>query len=174
VDKHPTSDVDTPCWYLVRTKQYKERWVQENLGPIVDDSFLPIARTQINRWGRRIETLAPLFPSYLFVRFDLLKGFYKVQRTLGVIGLVCTGMEPAEVDPAIIAEIRSRSNNGVVEIKGRDLRPGESVFITGGPLCGLEAVFESYMSGTERVAVLLASVRAHVRVVLPAAQVAGR
>ncbi len=170
----PTFSAQSDRWYLVRTKQYKERCVQETLDSFVPETYLPIARLQVCRWGRKIESLGALFPSYLFARFNLESTFYRVQRASGVIGLVCTGEEPAEVDPGIISEIKARAVDGIVEIKKEGLRPGQSVSLMAGPLRGFEAIFDSYISGNERVAVLLASARAHVRVVLPAVQVALR
>jgi transcriptional antiterminator RfaH len=148
--------------------------VQENLTPLLAETFLPLARTQVIRWGKKVDIITPLFTSYLFACFDLELDYHKVQRTAGVVGLVCAGNEPAEVDPRIVAEVKRRGTNGIVEIPKQTLRPGQPVSVTTGPLHGFEAVFESYMSGTERVAVLLANVLANVRLVMPAAHVRPR
>jgi transcriptional antiterminator RfaH len=148
--------------------------VQENLRQFLPETFLPLARTEVTRWRKTVCTVVPLFPSYLFACLDLELAYHKVQRTAGVVGLVCTGKEPAEVDPRIVAEVKSRGTNGIVEITKESFRPGQFVCVTDGPLRGFEAVFESYMSGTERVAVLLANVCGNVRVVMPAAHVGGR
>lgn len=160
-------------WYLVRTKQQKEALVQYKLGGSLCHTFLPRIRTKRLRDGTFIESVTPLFPCYLFARFELETTLYKVLHTIGVAGIVCAGSTPSEVDPSIIEEISRRGHDGVIEIPPKTLSAGERVRLTDGPLKGFAGIFEHYRSGSRRVALLLNVVSASMKVVVPASSVAG-
>jgi transcription antitermination factor NusG len=55
---------------------------------------------------------------------------------------------------------------------GQDLDGGERVRVVQGPFRGFEAIFERYLSGAERIAILLNAIDSKgLRVVLPASAV---
>jgi len=161
-----------PKWYLIRTKQHKEPLVHNVLRRLITDDLLPLLRTIRVQQGRITKSVVPLFPGYLFACFDLKAQYQAIQRTPGVVGVVCAGDEPTEVDEVTIAEIRKRAINGIVDLPPRSLHSGESVNVNSGPFRGIDAVFERYLSGSERVALLVELVGgANVRVILPSALV---
>ena len=55
-------------WYLIRTKSNRERFVREQLAPIVSDIFLPMLKLPFTRSHRASPSLVPLFPQYIFAR----------------------------------------------------------------------------------------------------------
>jgi transcription antitermination factor NusG len=60
----------------------------------------------------------------------------------------------------------------VVKIEPEKFDKGERVRVAEGPFRGFEAIFERYLSGAERVAILLSTVEANgLRVVLPSSTV---
>ena len=71
---------------------------------------------------------------------------------------MCLGNEPCEVDHSIILKLKSRETHGVVEVVNPKLQPRQRVNILRPPFLGIEGVFERYLSGADRVAVLLDSV----------------
>ena len=138
--------------------------MRDQLAGFSIDIFLPLLRTH-----RRHKTiLAPLFPCYLFARFDLRNNYFSVKYTPGVQGLVSAGREPLAVPTAIVEELGRRGQDGVVELPPRAFGRGERVKVVEGPFRGFEAIFERYLSSSERVAVLLDAIESQgVRVVLP-------
>jgi transcriptional antiterminator RfaH len=159
-------------WYLIRTKPQKERWVADQLAGILPEVFLPLLKAKVPRWGRMAPSISPLFPCYLFARLDLQQKYFDIKYMQGVRGLVSAGNEPLVVPVAIVEEIRRRAKDGVVEIAPKPLVRGERVTIVEGPFRGLEAIFERYLSGAERVALLFGAIGAGaVRVVLAAGSV---
>jgi hypothetical protein len=91
-----------------------------------------------------------------------------------VIGIVCLGAEACEVDPLIVENIKSREANGLIVINPKRFRPQQRMIIREGPLRGIEAVFERYLSGSERVAVLMDSIgRGNLRAILRAGALEG-
>lgn len=162
-----------PKWYLVRTKQHKEAFVRSMLSRRIPDCFLPLLRTSQKQWGRMNSSIVPLFPGYIFANFNFDMMYKSIQRMPGVVGVVCAGSEPSEVSTAIIHEIKRRESDGVIELPPKAYRIGEPVNVISGPLSGLNAVFDHYLSGSERVALILTLIGgASVRVILPSQLVA--
>ena len=160
-------------WYLVRTKPGKERWVRDQLSARLTEVFLPMLKARIPRWGRLSIAVAPLFPCYLFARLDLPANYFEVKYLAGVTGLVSAGADPIVVPDAIIGELRARGVNDVIEIREVPFDSGQPVRVVEGPFRGFEAIFERYLSGAERVAILLNTIEnAGPRIVLPASALA--
>ena len=156
-------------WYLVRTKPGKEKWVRDQLGSRLSEVFLPMLRARMPRWGRLTMSTAPLFPCYIFARLDLQTDYFSVKYLAGVSGLVSAGTDPIVVPETIISEIRARGVDDVVEIREDPFAGGQAVRVVEGPFRGFEAIFERYLSGAERVAILLSTIeKAGPRIVLPA------
>jgi len=155
-------------WYLVRTKPGKERWVSGQLSAILPEVFLPMLEARAARWGKLAWSVMPLFPCYVFAKFDLHTHYFDVKYMLGVQGIVSAGCDPLAVPMAVIEEIKRREVNGVVKIEPQKFDNGERVRVADGPFRGFDAIFERYLSSAERVAILLSAVEASgLRVVLP-------
>jgi transcriptional antiterminator RfaH len=160
-------------WYLIRTKPGKERWVSGQLSAILPEVFLPMLEARTPRWGKLAWSVMPLFPCYVFAQFDLQTRYFDVKYMLGVQGIVSAGCDPLVVPMAVVEEIKRRGVNGVVKIEPRKLDSGERVRVVEGPFRGFEAIFERYLSGAERVAILLSAIEANgLRVVLPSSALA--
>ena len=167
------SDSIQSDWYLVRTKNGKEKWVRDQLAGAVPEVFLPMLKAKAPRWGRMATSIGPLFPCYVFARFDLQQKYFAVKYMAGVRGIVSAGNDPIAVPSAIVNEIRRRGVNDVVEIADKPFGKGEKVMVVEGPFRGFEAIFQRYLSGAERVAILLSAVESGgLRVVLSAGAVA--
>ena len=158
------STLDETNWYLVRTKPHKELWVRDQLVRSSTEVFLPLLRTR-----RRLRTaLSPLFPCYLFANIELQRDYFTVKYTAGVNGLVSAGLEPLAVPSSIIEDLKQRGSDGAVELPHKAFGRGERVKVVSGPFRGFDAIFERYLSSTERVAILLEAIQTQgIRVVLP-------
>ena len=159
-------------WYLVRTKPGKERWVSDQLSSILPEVFLPMLEARTPRWGKLAWSIMPLFPCYVFARLDLQEHHFDIKYMPGVQGIVSAGCDPLAVPVSVIEEIKRRGINGVVKIEPKQFNNGERVRVVDGAFRGFEAIFERYLSGAERVAILLSAVEANgVRVVMPSSAV---
>ena len=167
-----TESAESDAWYLIRTKKGKERAVRDQLAASLPEVFLPMLRARMPRWGRMADAVTPLFPCYVFARFDVRRHYFEVKYMPGVKGVVSAGADPLAVPPAIVAGLRSRGVDDVIELPERPLGSGERVVVVEGPFRGFEAIFERYLSGAERVAILLSAIEASgLRVVLSASSV---
>ncbi len=122
--------------------------------------FLPLLGTTV-RHPRPDQCTVPLFPQYIFLRCDLTAHYFQVRYTPGVASFVAAGRDPLSVPESIIESIRQRCTDGVVHLHQEPFRKGEPVQILDGPFRGFEAVFECYLSGATRVAILLNAVEGY-------------
>ena len=84
----------------------------------------------------------------------------------GVRKIVRFGQAPAEVELGLLDDIRRRlSRQDIIPIIRRPTH-GEVVRISHGPLAGVEGIFDSCLSGKERVVVLLRALSYQSRAVL--------
>ncbi|MEE9609985.1 MAG: transcription termination/antitermination NusG family protein [Desulfatiglandales bacterium] len=142
-------------WYVVQTKPKKESRVEFYLGNDGIESFLPLYQNYTYRFGRNIKMITPLFPGYIFVRFDLEPQHYSVRWTRGVTRILGMGLEPIPVDDLVIEIIKSRVDNANVVKQGKAFRRGDRVRIKAGPLKDLLGIFETKISDAGRVKILL-------------------
>jgi len=160
-------------WYVVRTRRYKEQLTKQMVSAFADDVYLPLLKLRKPCLGTIMEVTEPLFPCYVFCRFVLERVYYRLTHTPGVADVVCVGGDACDVKESIIEEIKRRETGGVIVIKPKALRPQQRVIVREGVLSGIEAVFERYLSGAERAAILLDSIgTGNIRAVVKASDVA--
>jgi len=153
-------------WHAVHTKPNQESLATASLQRLGVETFSPkLKQTKLVR-RRRQEVIRPLFPGYLFARFDGNTRYRAVNYAAGVQRVVAWGTEPAIVDDHLIVSIRSRLQNGCVVISPPPFVAGQTIRITEGPLQGLEAVFEQELSDQQRIIVLLKTLAYKAKVVI--------
>lgn len=153
-------------WYAIRTKPRKEREVENRLQHLDLEVFLPWLRSR-RRVGTRFHwMLTPLFPGYLFTRLDLFVSGKAARYSPGVVDFLKFGNRIAEVEVEVMQGLRERCPNGVAQMEPRRYKSGDHVKVLEGPFCGLEAVFEREMKGSDRVAILLEILGRQTRLVL--------
>lgn len=145
----------TTHWYALRTKPHKEHFVYQQLQSRDVELFFPSLRVKpVNPRAARIR---PYFPGYLFVQTDLTAlGKNAFSWLPGVQGLVTFGGEPAIVPEHLIHELQQRLLHLTAEaLQRKRFQSGDRVQIISGPFAGYEAIFDTQLSGKQRVQVLL-------------------
>ena len=153
-------------WYAVRTKPRCEAFAEVNLQRLGVEVFLPMLKEYKQTPVAHRQSATPLFPGYLFVRCAMPEQYRAVSYATGVKNVVSFGAGPSIVDESIIDSIKGQAVNGVIEIADDTLVPGKAVRIHEGPLCGLDAVFEKKLSGSNRVVLLLKAISYQARLIL--------
>jgi transcriptional antiterminator RfaH len=143
-------------WYAMRSHPHKEDALNQQLVRKEIESFYP--RIRVSPVNPRSRKIRPYFPGYLFVNIDIDEvGMSELNYMPYGTGLVSFGGEPAVIPDNLINAIRER----VVEIEQAGgelfdrLKTGDPVQIQQGPFEGYEAIFDTRISGTQRVKVLL-------------------
>ena len=142
-------------WYVIQTKPKKENQVEFYLTNDGIEAFLPLYQNHSFRFGRNIKQITPLFPGYIFARFDLDPQHYAVRWTRGVTRILGTGLEPVPMDDLVIEIIKNRVDKDNVVKQGKAFRRGDRVRIKSGPLKDLLGIFEQKTSNSGRVKILL-------------------
>ena len=143
-------------WYALRSKPRKEDIVWKQIRSKGFEHFYP--RIRVHPINPRARKVKPYFPGYLFVRADLEEmGMSQFQWMPHALGIVSFDREPAPVPDHLVQALKKRIEE-IAEAGGEvfdGLESGDKVHIHGGPFRGYEAVFDSRLSGSERVRVLL-------------------
>jgi transcriptional antiterminator RfaH len=141
-------------WACAQLEANRERLALHCLGVAGYQTYLPRIRVKRAMPARKIVTqTTPLFPGYCFVGIDL--QWHAARWSPGVLRLVLDGVQPARVPDKVIAELKGRERNGLVELPAPPgFRRGDKVRITRGVFIGQLGLYDG-MRSHERVAVLL-------------------
>jgi transcription antitermination factor NusG len=123
-------------WFAVRVKPRAEKSVSRALLAKGYREFLPTYTTR-SRWADRYKRIErPLFPGYLFCRFDP-KQRVRILETPGVASIIGFGNQPAPVDEEVIRGIHAIVASGLPVAPHLRLEVGRTVQLCAGPLSGL-------------------------------------
>ena len=126
-------------WYALQVRMRYERVVAEYLTGLEYEWFLPVCKDR-KRWSDRIKYVElPLFPGYLFCRFDA-QNRLPILKTPGVVQIVGYNRQPVPVDEAEIAAIQTLVSSGLPNQPCSFVEIGDRVEIGSGPLRGLEGI----------------------------------
>jgi transcription antitermination factor NusG len=133
-------DESVEKWYALRvTSNFEKATAQALRGRGLED-FLPLyCRVQETPTGGSRKVEVPLFPGYVFGRFDISHRL-PVLTIPGVLHIVGFGRTPAPVDTEELTAIRRVLGSGLHVEPWPFLKVSERVSIERGPLRGLEGV----------------------------------
>jgi transcription antitermination factor NusG len=141
---------DEGHWYAVRVKPNCERVAATSLSSKGFEHCLPVRREE-KRWSDRFKTVErPLFPGYVFCRFDFGRRV-AVLSTPGVLYVVCFGGVPAAIEAAEIAAVRAIVTSGLAVEPWPYLENGQRVWIEKGPIAGVGGVVLDSKSGSRLI-----------------------
>ena len=125
-----------PRWYVAQTHPNKEEWAIQHLRQQGFETFFPrFRKREIRRSVDRV-SLKPVFPGYVFVRFDLAQqSWWPIRSTRGVKTLVGPRFgQPQAVPEPVMDYLFQRCRAEVMINLADALQPGDLVQINTGPL----------------------------------------
>ena len=152
--------VEDRQWYVLHTHIKQEERAYRALQASNVECFNPkIKECRRNQFtGAPTYITQPLFPRYIFAKFNVREQLRQIRFTRGVHNVVCFGNNPAVVHSEIIAIVRARiDQDGFVKVSN-DLKPEDKVIIDARPLRNLIGIFEREVSGSERSMILLSAI----------------
>jgi transcription antitermination factor NusG len=144
-------------WFAL---QVRTRWENSTALLLAGKGYQTLLPTyQVKRhWGRRIKQVdAPLFPGYVFCRFDAQKRL-PIVITPGVIAVVGRGRLPIPVDETEISAIQTVVSSGYQAEPWPYLEVGQRVRIDSDALEGLEGILINF-KGNDRIVVSVSLLR---------------
>ena len=141
IDRHAASaqpELKFP-WFALQVRVRHEGEVTVHLQGKGYEWFLPTYKER-RRWSDRVKQVdAPLFPGYVFCRFNPNDRF-PILKTPGVTQIVGYSRVPVPVDEKEIEAIRTLVDSGLPNFPCAYLEVGSRVRIEAGALRGLEGI----------------------------------
>jgi len=151
-------------WFAVGVKPRHEKAVARTLAAKDYDTFLPLSQSRKVYGGRVKKDTLPLFPRYVFARFDASERL-PILVTPGVNRVLGDSKGPIPIDSCEIDSLRIAMQNAVEANSIPVFRQGERVRVTGGPLCGVEGIV-ARDGGSVSIVVTITLMQRSVQVVL--------
>lgn len=133
-------DLQNQNWYAISVRTRFENLAASVLRTKGFEEFLPIYRSRRQRSDRTKEIELPLFPGYIFCRFDPVDRLLPILTTPGVISIVGAGKTPVPVPDREISALKSIVSSGLPALPWQNLSVGDKILIETGPLAGLEGI----------------------------------
>jgi transcription antitermination factor NusG len=126
-------------WYALQLKPRFEKVVAQHLRYKGYEEYLPVYRSR-RRWSDRIKEIElPLFPGYIFCKFDVLDRL-PVLIIPGVMSVVNFGGMPHAVEEHELRAVQTVIESGLPYGPWSCMPAGTPVSVRYGPLRGLEGV----------------------------------
>lgn len=155
-------------WFLAQFKPNSHHIAQRNLTRQGFRTFLPMQEETKRTRGKFVTQMRPLFPGYLFVALDMLRGGWRsVNSTYGITRLVSLGKEPTPVPLDLVSQLMLRCDREGKLLPPKLLKPGDEVMLTKGPFMDFVARIEA-IAPDRRVYVLMELMGAQTRVAVSA------
>ena len=136
-------------WFALQVRSRYERNIVSYLDGKGYEWFLPTYRSK-RRWSDRVKEVdLPLFPGYLFCRFNP-HDRLPILKTPGMIAIVGTARVPTAVADTEIAALRILVASGLPRQPWPYLEIGQRVRIEHGAMQGLEGILLQH-KGTDRL-----------------------
>ena len=149
-------------WFALQVRCRREALVLGHLEARSYECFLPLYKS-VRQWSdRRKEVEQPLFPGYLFSRFDF-RNRGPLLMTPGVQQIVGAGGTPTPVAENELESIRQALASGLSSQPWPYLEVGDQVRVTYGSLSNLEGIL-IHFKGSHRIVLSLTLLRRSVAV----------
>jgi transcription antitermination factor NusG len=157
-------------WFVAQTLHQRQNLASLHLAAQNFTTFLPCFRKTVRHARKLRETIAPLFPGYIFVGVDVERDRWRaINGTLGVARLLAAKGCPLPVPKGVVeALIAGLDDVGLVRFDG-GLKPGQPVSVVAGPFAGGLGVLER-LDGRGRVRVLMKIMGGQVSVAMDGAR----
>jgi len=149
MDSTPSGSIPKPSWYALQVRSRKEGYVASQIEGQGYECLLPTYKS-VRKWSDRVkEVEQPLFPGYLFCRFDF-QNRRSVITTPGVLQIVGYGRTAISVSDEEIQSLQLAVSSGMPKQPWPYLEVGQRVRVNYGTLSGLEGILVN-VKGNHRV-----------------------
>jgi len=150
------SETPAPAWFCVKSKPRQEAVAVRNLRALgdVEVVFPRLRRTRRGHDQNKV-VVEPLFPGYVFLRFDAAELQTSVRGTRGVLHLVSQAGRAVEVAPKVIEDLRTLGPEAILTLLDETPQVGGKVRIIRGIFAGSEGEVIRLHEPQKRIAVLL-------------------
>jgi transcriptional antiterminator RfaH len=142
-------------WFILQFKSNSHRLAVKNLNRQRFETFLPLHETTSRRTSRFIDTTKPLFPGYMFIRFDKAESeWHKINSTYGVSRLITFNSILKSIPTTFVDSLMMRYDLPGKLLPIKKLKKGDHVTVLKGPFANFIATVEKY-EADQRIWILM-------------------
>ena len=142
-------------WFIVQFKSNSHHQAEKNLNRQRFETFLPLHDNSSQKLSRFINTSKPLFPGYMFVRFDRAESeWHKINNTYGVSRLITFNSILKSIPTTFMDSLMMRYDLSGKLLPIKKLKKGDHVTVLKGPFANFIATVEKY-EADQRIWILM-------------------
>jgi len=142
-------------WFILQFKSNSHHQAAKNLNQQGFQTFLPLHVITSRKLSRFINTSKPLFPGYMFVRFDRTDPkWHKINNTYGVSRLITVNSILKSIPTSFIDSLMKRYDSSGKLLPMTKFKKGDRVKVLGGPFADFFATVEKY-EADQRIWILM-------------------
>ena len=142
-------------WFILQFKSNSHHLAAKNLNRQGFETFLPLHVTTSRSSSRFINTSKPLFPGYMFIRFDKAESeWHKINNTYGVSHLITFNSILKSIPTIFVDHLMKRYDLSGKLIPIKKLEKGDQVTVLKGPFANFIATVEKY-EADQRIWILM-------------------
>ena len=145
----------TKEWFILQFKSNSYHQAAKNLARQGFETFLPLHYTTSRKLSRFINTSRPLFPGYMFIKFDRAESeWHKINNTYGVSCLITFNSILKSVPTSFVENLMKRYDLSGKLVPIQKLKKGDQVTVLKGPFANFIATVEKY-EADQRIWILM-------------------
>jgi len=154
-------------WFILQFKPNSHHQAAKNLNRQGFETFLPLHDTTLRRTSRFINTSKPLFPGYMFIRFNRAdSGWHKINNTYGVSRLITFNSILNSIPTIFIDHLMKRYDTSGKLLPIQKLKKGDQVEVLKGPFANFIATVEKY-EADQRIWILMDLMGRKTKIITP-------
>ena len=154
-------------WFILQFKSNSHHLAAKNLNRQGFETFLPLHEATSRRLSRFINTSKPLFPGYMFIRFDKAESeWHKINNTFGVSHLITFNSILKSIPTNFIDHLMKRYDLSGKLLPIQKLKKGDQVTVLKGPFANFIATVEKY-EADQRIWILMDLMGRKTKIITP-------
>ena len=142
-------------WFILQFKSNSHQQAAKNLNRQGFETFLPLHNSTSRKLSRFINDSKPLFPGYMFVRFDRAESqWHKINNTYGVSRLITFNSILKSIPTIFVDHLMKRYDLSGKLLPIQKLKKGDQVEVLKGPFANFIATVEKY-EADQRIWILM-------------------
>ena len=143
------------AWFVLKYKPNLHVRAAKNLNNQGFETFLPLHNVTSRKTSRFITNAQPLFPGYMFIKFDRAETeWYKINNTYGVSRLITFNSILKSIPNRFIDNLKKRYDSSDKLLPIQKVKEGDQVTVLTGPFSNFIATVEKY-EADQRIWILM-------------------
>jgi len=154
-------------WFILQFKSNSHHKATKNLNRQGFETFLPLYDTTSRKLSRFVNTSKPLFPGYMFIKFNRAESeWHKINNTYGVSRLITFNSHLKSIPTKFVDSLMKRYDLSGKLLPIKKLKEGDQVAILKGPFANFIATVEKY-EADQRIWILMDLMGRKTKIITP-------